>query len=140
LITRRVARIERLFLTPLVFIFPAAALLYLLRGAWFIALFLILMSFGVGAIGQSLHKDKTYDQLKSGGLTDEENVLPPQKQISDEEARVLARSILFSSFVCSIVTGVLLSHHGSSGWICVGIALAVVLLLPILLGLLVMRP
>jgi hypothetical protein len=42
-ITRRVARLERFFLTPLVFVLPALALFYLFQRAWLIGVFWLLI-------------------------------------------------------------------------------------------------
>src|SRR5206468_6529458 len=120
MITRRVARLERFFLTPLVLIFPALALYYLFHAAWLLGFFLIFAPFCIGLIGQSLHKDKTYAELKRGGLTGDENILPPTKEISHNESLTLARPILFGSWLCGVVVGAVLFHHGYSGWTSLG--------------------
>jgi hypothetical protein len=139
MITRRVARLERFFLMPLVFLFPALAIYYLFHAAWLLAVLLLVASFCVGLVGQSLHKDKSYDELKQGGLTAETNVLPSTKELSSEESRTLARPMLFGSWLCAITLGALLVHHGYSGWTSLEIAVCTGVLLPVLLALLVVR-
>ena len=139
MITRRIARLERFFLTPLVFVFPVFALFYLFQRAWLIGVFMVFASFCIGLIGQSLHKDKSYEELKRGGLTSEENVLPPSRKISHSESLSLARPMLFASWVCAIALGFLLSHHGYPWFTSIGSAVAAGIFLPILLSLLVLR-
>jgi hypothetical protein len=138
-ITRRVARLERFFLTPLVFVLPALALFYLFQRAWLIGVFMVVASFCIGLIGQSLHKDKSYEELKRGGLTSEENVLPPSREISHDESLSLARPMLFASWICAIALGILLSHHGCPWFASIGSAVAAGIFLPVLLSLLVLR-
>ncbi|MGH8092291.1 MAG: hypothetical protein ACREIF_02295 [Chthoniobacterales bacterium] len=139
MITRRVARLERFFLTPLVFVFPLLAVFYLFQRAWLLAAFMVFASFCIGLLGQSLHRDKTYEELKRGGLTSEENILPPSREISHSESLSLARSMLFASWICAIAVGILLSHYGYPWFTSIGGAIATGVFLPILLSLLVLR-
>jgi hypothetical protein len=100
---------------------------------------MIFASLCIGLIGQSLHKDKNYEELKRGGLTSEENVLPPSREISHGESLSLARPMLFASWICAIAFGILLSHHGYPWFTSIGNAVAAGIFLPILLSLLVLR-
>src|SRR6266496_3445832 len=98
MITRRVARFERFVLTPLSF----------LHTAWWVGAYLIFAWFCVGVIGQSIHKDKTFDELARGGLTTDENI----RLDSLGDAEQLARPVLVTSWLLAVTTVVLLFHHG----------------------------
>lgn len=99
---------------------------------------MVFASFCIGLIGQSLHRDKSYEELKWGGLTSEENVLPPSREISHPQSLSVARPMLFASWICAIAFGILLSHHGYPWFTSIGSAVATGILLPILLSLFVL--
>jgi preprotein translocase subunit SecY len=108
-ISRPTARFERIFLTPLSFILPVVAVVSFFDKAWFVGGYFVLAWFWNAINGQSLHPDKSVEQLKRGGLTDEPNVRQ-NEVLLQEEYRRLAKAIFFFSLMIGILATVLMIH------------------------------
>ena len=74
MISKYTARFERFFLTPISFLLPVLGLVSFVERAWFIGVYFVLAWAGNAVLGQSLHPDKTVEQLKQGGMTAESNI------------------------------------------------------------------
>ena len=138
MITRRVARFERFVLTPLSFLLPIAALVYFFNTAWWVGAYLLFAWFCVGVIGQSMHKDKGFDDLARGGLTAEENIRSDSGSLDD--ARQFAKPALLTSWLFAVTTAVLLFHHGFRWFVSIAISLLVGIVAPMIFVFIFARP
>jgi len=127
MISRRVARFERFILTPLSFVTPIAAIAYFFTRAWWVGAYLILAWHCIGLIGQSIHKDRSFDELVEGKLTSEENIRPDKDD--HQGSQELAGPLMQTSWLIGLSSIVLLLHHGK-GWgfsVPVGISVAILM-------------
>ncbi len=114
MISRRIARFEKLILKPLSLLFLILSVIYFFQRGWLICAFFLLAWVCIGVIGQSLHKDKSFAELARGGLDSEENIAP-NSEMSHAESYALAKPLLLTSWLCGIATIVML-FHGGYGW------------------------
>ena len=138
MITRRVANFEKFILTPLSFLLPVVALIYFFQTAWFVGAWFLFAWFYVGLVGQSIHKDKSFDDLTQGGLTAEENIKPDSG--SEEDALKLAMPLLSTSCLFGITTSVLLFHYGFRWLVSIPIGFSGCIVMPMIFVILFARP
>jgi hypothetical protein len=104
------SRFERLILRTLDFGFYGAALYYLWHRAWVLGVLILLLSFGTGAIGQSLphRKQETYSELAAGATL----ASGPQGEISNEDSLSLGSALFKTSTLLCVTLAFILGHEG----------------------------
>jgi hypothetical protein len=114
-----VYRFERLILRPLDFLFYAVALYYLWHWhhAWAPGLVILVLSLGVGAIGQGLphRKHETTSEMVSDGL--EPYGGPFEGDITLEEARGLGRAAVLVGMLVGLTSFIILFHEGAKWFV-----------------------
>jgi membrane protein implicated in regulation of membrane protease activity len=90
---------ERLVLFPLDLCVLVGGVIFLIGKAWLFGAFLLLMSLLLGMVGQSLphRKEQTAQQLYS------ENVGERFGDINHEESKGLAKAVMLSGFLVSVI-------------------------------------
>jgi hypothetical protein len=104
------------------FAFYGVALYYLWHHAWLLGAVILLLSFGVGAIGQSLphRKHETTSELAAGTTFGNEF----QGEISDEDSNALGRALFKTCTLVSVTAAVILGHE-SWRWYWILLTLAI---------------
>ena len=102
---------ERLILFPLSVCLLTAGVIFLIERAWFFGGFLLLMWLLVSMVGQALphRKKQSAQQLYS------QNVGERFGDITHEESMGLAKALLLTGFLVSIVAGAA-AHHRDLSW------------------------
>ena len=93
------------------FICPVLILVSLFDQKWLLGGYFLLVWFYIAAVGQSIHKDKTYEELRRGGLTHEANVRPSSD--SRRDLAELSRVVLHVSFCIGVTFSIVLINRGS---------------------------
>ena len=109
MISKPTVRFERFFLTPVSFLLPVLGLVSFFERAWLVGVYFVLAWGGNALLGQSLHPDKTVEQLKHGGLTAESNIRD-DGLIPEDEYKRLAKAIFFFALMLGVTTSILMSH------------------------------
>jgi hypothetical protein len=126
-----VYRFERLILRPLDFLFYAVVLYYLLHWhhAWALGLVVLVLSLGVGAIGQGLphRKHETTSEMVNSGLKAYGG--PFERDMTLEEARGLGRAVVLAGMLVGLTSFIILFHEGAKWFVAPLGAVAIGLLL-----------
>jgi hypothetical protein len=133
-----VANFERRVLRSLNLAYYAMALYDFWHHWWISGLAILILSLGLGAIGQGLphRKRETASELATGG-TIERGL---KGELSLEDSGALSKAFLFTDFLVCVSTPVVLSHSGWT-WYWIILAMAAELpLLPLAFGLLAVGP
>jgi hypothetical protein len=98
---------ERLILFPLDLCVLVGGLIFLLEKTWLFGAFLLLMSLFLGMVGQALphRKKQTAEQLYS------QNVGERFGDITREESMGLAKAVMLSGFLVSVIAAGTALHH-----------------------------
>jgi len=138
MIGRRVANFEKFVLTPLNLLLPLVALIYFFQKAWFVGAYFLFVWFCVGLIGQSIHKDKSFDELARGELTAEENIRRDSNSLRD--AYELAKPLMYISWLTGITVGVILFHYDFRWFVSIPIGFSVGIVSPMAFAIIFARP
>jgi hypothetical protein len=124
MISKPTARFERFFLTPISFLLPVLGLVSFFDRIWFVGVYFILAWAGNAVLGQSLHPNKTVEQLKQGGLSAESNIRE-DGLIPEDEYKRLAQAIFFFALMLRVTTSILLCHFQFRWFVSIPTGLAV---------------
>lgn len=109
------ARLELCVLKPLWAISLGIGIWRLFLHDWFAGIFLLIMGFMVGAVGQALHPEKSIPQLMEGTFPTPKELKPSNIEgsiLSHEESRILAKTMMGTAFLLAVEVGVLAIHLG----------------------------
>jgi hypothetical protein len=105
-----IASFERRILRTLDFAFYAAALYYFWHRSWMFGIAILILSLGVGMIGQGLphRKHETRSELATG------NILAggSEDEISEEDSSSLGRSLFKTCTLVCLTVAIILGHEG----------------------------
>jgi hypothetical protein len=123
-----IANFERRILRPLNFAYYAVALYYFWHHAWVLGIAILILSFGVGGIGQGLphRKHETVSELAGGAIF----AGGSEGELSLEDGRALSAACLGTFMLVDLTALVILWHEG---WRWYWILLALVATWPLFL-------
>lgn len=110
-------RWQRFVLVPLNILFIASAILFFLKGAWWVGAAFVLLVLYIGHVGARLqiHQGRTFGQL-SQGITPSlppAPELPEQEDLSDEEIRILVATMIRTKAAIAVAAIVLCLGAGA---------------------------
>jgi hypothetical protein len=125
------ARFDWFVLKPMWLFFIALAIYYFIQKEWLIGVLMIAMDFFLGMIAASLHKEKSFSELAGGYPTAKD--IGEDTTVQKSEYRDMASAYMKLGFLVFVASFILCFHHGFRWYYCLGIAVLVGWLGPLLL-------
>ena len=131
---------ERFILRPLSAICGIGGGAYLFSGDWFVGIFLLVIAFFIGVIGQGLphHKGKTFQQLTQGSAADPDQ-FEDDLDMSPEETTKMGRVAMFTGLCVGLAAWVVSSHHGLAWYLCFPVGIIVAIAIGALVGVCIIK-
>jgi hypothetical protein len=126
------ARLELWLLKPIWLATLLCAVGMFVRMNWFGGVFLVVMMFPIGTVGQALHPEKSFSELAyhdhatQGELNPSDTGVPlGDSKLTHDESFILAKAVFGAGSLLTIEAGVMAYHLGLKWYFVVALALAV---------------